>query len=229
MNPFIRSRIALAAVLLAAGLAVGPAVPAAEPAEGGTPLMEGDQPTGWVIEGDSQVVDGILVLGGTRPTRARVRTELGDNFELRVEYRVEGGPMLRVEGNSIFSGWTSTTSLNQPSVPSGWMEVIYTGRHDPESQTTIVKERHRGLGEADFGERDVSSASGVSGHVSLGFEVPAGSKLHIRNARLKSDPPSRRWLLPFAGAGLLLFLAVLAGIGFWYVKRRRAAKVRTEH
>src|SRR5580765_1797553 len=62
------------------------------PAEAGDKwvlVFDGKTTKGWIVDGESQVVDGVLVIGGSQPTRAGPAFEMGDNWELRLEYRTE--------------------------------------------------------------------------------------------------------------------------------------------
>src|SRR5262245_13475987 len=62
----------------------------AEAAAGWALLFDGRTADGWTVEGDAAVRDGLLVLGGDRPTTATT-VEAFDDFELHFQYRFEAG------------------------------------------------------------------------------------------------------------------------------------------
>jgi hypothetical protein len=53
------------------------------------PLFDGKTTSGWVIEGDAEVKDGVFVLGGNQKTHARIAADFSSDFELHLEYRTE--------------------------------------------------------------------------------------------------------------------------------------------
>src|SRR5262249_9144097 len=60
-----------------------------ESAGGWTLLFDGEKFTGLRIDGEHQVVDGVLVVGGKTETRITVTRVLLRNFELHFQYRTE--------------------------------------------------------------------------------------------------------------------------------------------
>jgi hypothetical protein len=54
-------------------------------------LFDGKTTFGWKIDGEAKVENGVLVLGGTKPTKAEPTTALDwSNFEARIDTRWEG-------------------------------------------------------------------------------------------------------------------------------------------
>src|SRR6266849_954090 len=68
-----------------------------EAAQGWILLFDGKNPIELLIEGDSEIVHGVLVIGRKRPSRVEVKPRLGNHFELRLEYRTEGAKHVNVK------------------------------------------------------------------------------------------------------------------------------------
>ena len=62
-----------------------------EAAEGWIALFDGETTFGWTIDGESSIVDGALVLGGTKETTATWTSMIG-NFQMRGEVKCTGKP-----------------------------------------------------------------------------------------------------------------------------------------
>lgn len=65
-------------------------------------LFDGETAFGWKIDGEAKVEDGILILGGSKPTQARTTTAFDwDNAWLKVETKWEGDdpPSLQLGSN----------------------------------------------------------------------------------------------------------------------------------
>src|SRR6266478_6827022 len=79
-----------------------------EIADGWILLFDGESTFGWKTEGDVKVADGVLTLGGDKPTRITTTAGFGDAFDLRAEARAEGkgGPqvVLLFGGGGRFAG-----------------------------------------------------------------------------------------------------------------------------
>ena len=68
----------------------GKRLSAEELAEGWVLLFDGQTAADWKIEGEHQIVDGTLTVGGTEAAHAYPRMKLGDGFRLQFSYRWEG-------------------------------------------------------------------------------------------------------------------------------------------
>src|SRR5262249_5699144 len=105
-----------------------------EVAQGWILLFDGKKPLELLIEGDSEIVDGVLVIGGTRPSSVEIKPRLGNHFELHLEYRTEGAKHIDVKTahRSFFEHGFSSGSLDRRSKNKDeWIEIIYTGNYDP--------------------------------------------------------------------------------------------------
>ena len=50
-------------------------------AQPAVPLFDGKTTSGWVIEGDAEVKDGVLILGGNQKTWVRIAADFSPDFE----------------------------------------------------------------------------------------------------------------------------------------------------
>lgn len=188
--------------------------------------FDGTSTMGWIIQGDAKVVDGVLVLGGARPTRVQAMPVLGRTFRLRLEYRTEGklSVIAWETRGPFFSGSHSSSSLDRQSKdPAEWIEVIHTGEFDPDTGMRSRKSQTRALGEAAFVARD-GGATTASGDMRLSFEIPAGAKLHIRNVKLQMEPTeSMPWYLWVFVTALVGVAVVAIGAMIVWIRRRAGA------
>jgi hypothetical protein len=194
--------------------------------------FDGTSTTGWNIQGDAKVVDGVLVLGGVGPTRAQATPLLGRTFQLRLEYRTEKGNWVPAKPGWVIPieiGWETrgvlargfhSGTLERQSKDQGeWIEIIYTGEFDPANGTRQEKSRCRAVGEAAFVTRELGGTN-LTGGTSFTIEIPAGAKLHVRNVKLQTEPTeSTPWYL---------WVCVLAPVGVgtlvvWIWRRRARA------
>jgi hypothetical protein len=53
-------------------------------------LFDGKTTFGWKIDGEARVEDGVLILGGTKPTTAETTSQFGE-ADFKLEYRLTGG------------------------------------------------------------------------------------------------------------------------------------------
>lgn len=184
--------------------------------------FDGTSTTGWNIQGDAKVVDRVLVLGGAGPTRAQVTPLLGSVFELRFEYRTEG----KVSN----TGWETRTFLGrsyssvdldrQSKDAEEWIEIIYKGEFDPANGMRSVKSQCRTLGEPAFVARGEIMGTTATGSMSVTFEIPAGSRLHLRNVKLHTEPRDPTyasvWVIVVVGVAVAAFGTLL-----WIQRPRR--------
>lgn len=57
-------------------------LPRDEARDGWIELFDGQTITGWSIEGDYEIVDGTLILGGPNPTSATLHIHSGGDFQV---------------------------------------------------------------------------------------------------------------------------------------------------
>ncbi|HMF16264.1 MAG TPA: hypothetical protein VKE98_03615 [Gemmataceae bacterium] len=193
-----------------------------EAANGWILLFDGKNPLELLNEGDSEIVDGVLVVGGERPSRVEVKPRLGNHFELRLEYRTEGAKHIDVKAahKSFFEYGFSSGSLDRRSKNKDeWIEIIYTGAYDPGTDARSVDSQFRAVGEAVFTKRGIGGGTGAKNTI-FSFEIPAGSKFYIRNIKLKTDPAAPDLFLPII-AGIVLVLAILGLILLMRLRRKK--------
>jgi hypothetical protein len=185
-------------------------------------LFDGKNPLELLIEGDSEIVDGVLVVGGKRPSRVEIKPRLGNHFELRLEYRTEGLHHIgvRTAFNTFFESGSGGGSLFPRSEhQADWIEIVYDGNYDARANQRSLESQYRRVGEDAFKKQGISGGTG-SRAIIFSFEVEADSKFFLRNIKLKTDPVPPDLLLPIV-AGIVLVLAI---IGFFFLIRMRRKK-----
>lgn len=185
-----------------------------EKAAGYTLLFDGRDIPGFHIDGDFQIQDGVLMLGGAKPTLASITTALPSNFELRLKYRLDepqrkatpgrGWAQLQLRQQRFlgFRGSDQQLFGSTPPTPEDWWdELILTGVSKPTSDEfeTIV----RFVPEELAPHGTISGWPGKDGNFTLSFWLPVGSKLQLRDVKLRADAVSW-WQTPWP------FLLVLA-------------------
>jgi hypothetical protein len=198
----------------------------AEKAQGKVLVFDGKTTSGWIIDGDAKVKDGVLILGGSQKTRVRIETEMSPQFELHLEYSTANTQNIQLElhsRHSFFGRGMSSSALARTSKKQGeWIEAIYGGKDAPAGRGWEGSSKWRVLGDPAFTEQPVGGSS-LPHSVTLVFDIPAGQKLYLRNVRLKTDPvDSFPWLLVLAVGAvvLVLIIAVLVVV----IKRRRTTQ-----
>jgi hypothetical protein len=209
-----------------------------EIAQGWTLLFDGKTTEGWMVDGDAEVVDGVLVLGGKRATSAGHRTLLGRTFELRLEYRTDPGDWvlakpgwlppinIRWETSKLFGRSSGSRGFDRYSKDRNeWIEIVYTGEFDPKTGMRSVKSRFRAVGEAAFKAQDVGGTTNEGG-TRVSFQMPSGPKLHLRNVKVRGeivgtveDYFTYLWICVAVVLGFML--ACLAAILLIWARRRR--------
>jgi hypothetical protein len=103
-----------------------------EVADGWILLSDGQTTFGWAVNGEVEVSDGVLRLGGEKETTARTTTGFGD-AGLRLEYRTQGGKHteLRFDGQTV--------SLEDKPVADGAYNA-FTSAHTARAEATAPVE-----------------------------------------------------------------------------------------
>lgn len=204
-----------------------------EAAQGWILLFDGENPIELLIDGEWEVADGVLVIGGKGPSRVEVKPRLSSHFELRLEYRTEGAKYINVKTaykkGSFFgrsSGFSSTGLERQSKDKTEWIEIIFNGNYDPKTDRRSIDSKCRAVGEVGFTKQGHGGGLGEQNTI-FSFEVPAGSKFFLRNIKLKSDPVEAEptdplWLIL---SGLVALLAIL-GL-FLLIRLRRKSRTTT--
>ena len=142
-----------------------------EIADGWLLLFDGETTFGWKIDGTAEVKDGVLVLGGAKPTTA-VSTTMFASYELQMQTSGAGAIAL----HSIKGGSHSAGLNNQSSVVR--MTVVGSGEGGSfiENSTT-----------ADPNGAKTSITAATNGPAELRLEVPAGGSLSVKSLKLRPD------------------------------------------
>lgn len=187
-------------------------------------LFDGKTTSGWIVQGDAEVVDGVLVLGGKRKTNVRLADEFSSRFELRIEYRTENALPILVAchhrdwlGTGMHAANLSRTSKN----PEEWLEVVYAGKERGDGSGWRVESKIRAAGEPAFGVQELGRSTSVPRSAFIAFEIPAGQQLYLRKVVGKFEPMSSiAWIL-IGGAAAVVFLSIVA---WMFVRKRKASR-----
>lgn len=164
----------LCAAFLVAAEGRSPGLSEQEIAAGWLLLFDGDSTFGWKTDGDAQVKDGALVLGGDRPTTVVSTTRFGD-VELRFAYRVTGPKPAQVVLRRGQGGWGQELQP-QPADVAGW------------SMGTLRWEGDRVSSSFQPAAGSIAPAQGsvsATGRTAVLFTVPAGTTLALRSVQLR--------------------------------------------
>ncbi len=198
-----------------------------EAAQGWILLFDGKNPIELLVEGDSEIVDGVLVIGGNRPSRVEVKPKMGHEFELRMEYRTEGAKYINVAGaykEGLFgeSGSSSTGLERRSKNKADWIEIIFNGKYDQRTDQRFVDSQYKGVGDVAFIKKGLFGGAGAR-NIILSFDVPAGNKFFLRNLKLKTNPVPRDplWLIfSISVAALAIFALILL---IWFRRKKGTA------
>jgi len=189
------------------------------------PLFDGKTTSGWVIEGDAEVKDEVLVLGGNKKTRVRIAADFSPEFELQMEYSTENIKPIQIEMHhrNFLGHGSGSMSLGRTSKkPGEWIEAVVSGKEDPAGKGWVTHSKWRVVGDAAFTDQPLGGSRDVPNSAFVAFEIPAGQKLYLRNVRVKTEPAaSALWLLVFPAAGLVVVLVVAASA--WAIMKKRRA------
>lgn len=209
-----RPFVSLLAVLLLAGAVQG---------QGEASLFDGKTTSSWLIQGDAEVLDGVLVLGGKRKTNARPAVDFGPRFEYRLEYRTENAKPIQVEWHHrhwLGEGMGGMTMGRTSKNPEEWLEAVFAAKEHGNGWR--VDSKLRAVGEAAFVERELGGSSSVPGSAFIAFEIPAGQRLYLRKVSATFEPPSTFPWVPIVGVVVVVVLALVA----WIVVRKRKTPKR---
>jgi hypothetical protein len=195
------------------------------PTKGTVLLFDGKTTSGWVIEGDAEVRDGALILGGNQKTRVRSAINFSPDFELHLEFSTENNQPIQLEWHKrFFLGYgIGSRSLDRLSEkPGEWIEAIYWGEERPAGDGWSTISKWRVVGEPAFTEQPLGGSASAPHSVVVAFEIPQGQKLHLRNVRVKTNSgASVRWLVVFVAAVLAVVLII--SVAAWAIMKKSRA------
>jgi hypothetical protein len=150
---------------------------AKELANGLVLLFDGDTTFGWKVQGDVSVAGGVLTLGGRRDTSVIATIQVGycslgfeantdDAKDSKLRFNAYKGPFIQAAPEGT-KGWYGYAAQLSPGDISVWAE----------------------------GTKGFFAGAKTSPQTEIGFHVPAGQKLLLRNIKLK---PCRADVSPFA-------------------------------
>jgi hypothetical protein len=156
-------------------------LPPDEISKGWIKAFDGKTTDGWKIEGDAEVVDGILILGGPRGAKAVYAKKLPEEFEFIYEHRDLGEKthMLQIKGkrSSASAGGGDADETHRKWTTHRVKNHFPEGRGRKTEWYLWHKGRWIGPGGASGGDRPDQSEVIV--------EIAAGSKVEIRNFKFR--------------------------------------------
>ncbi len=185
----------------------------AEVAEGWLLLFDGKNVTEWKIDGDHEIVDGILILGGKNKTRAYLPKAFPQDCEIRFQYRIN-----EKSGAVVGCNWQ-----NERDLLSGFsFQTLSESNNWRDSFVREYRQFRFPMGTQPVIEHP-NGINGVFGRFeSFWIEVPAGQKLQLRNLRWRPEPPS--WIaivgIPLLSAGLMVLFV-------WWRRKKWRLKIST--
>jgi hypothetical protein len=184
--------------------------------------FDGKTTSGWVIEGDADVLDGALVLGGNQKAWARIADDFDPTCELHLEYSTENNRPIQFQWHhrALFGGGSHSVSVGQTSrKPGEWIEAIFVGKPNAAGTEWANTCKWRVVGDPAFAEQAQGGLAKTPHSVFVVFEIPAGQKLYLRNVRARTDVvPFWPWLLIVTAAALAALLAVT--MAAWVIMRK---------
>ncbi len=145
-------------------------------------LFDGETTFGWTIEGEANVKDGWLDLGGAAPTKAFLSTQLPENYQLSFEmYRVGGG---------IIANYLKLMRMAASDEPKTFLDMVIQDRPTHLQFTSSFEGKKLSVNTEFSGDGSKGSAATVVNGVAPGrqnvfFDVPAGVHVLVRNVKLQ--------------------------------------------
>ncbi len=172
------------------GIAQSNTLSGEEIASGWVSLFDGETAFGWKAEGAVTVKDGVLTLDGEKVatliatgekgTSLTNRTEFGVNFELQLDYAVEGQGKGLLRQAILFVSDDGCNLERSVSGRRGWHHLAVRREYDPKGRKEIIRHSIDG-GFPSGSDRSPFPPSTCE----LRFEVPFGVRLAVRNIRLR--------------------------------------------
>jgi hypothetical protein len=190
-------------------------------------LFDGQTTSGWEIEGNAEVKDGVLVLGGNQKTRARIASDFSSEYELHLEYSTENNKPIQFESHERYflgRGMWGMSLYRTSSKPGEWIEAIYLRKDKPVKNGWSTVCKWRVVGEPAFTEQEVGGSADAPRSTFVAFEIPAGQKLYLRKVRVTQAAASFPWILGLTAGALLVALLVILARWAILKKRRTAAQ-----
>jgi hypothetical protein len=202
--------VLVALVGVAPALADGPAarLTPEEAAAGWVVLFDGRDFSGLMIDGVAEVADGVLVIGGYGSATLRIRRDLGEDFELVLDCRVDGPGTLMFQGQShgLSGNAMGAQGIFSSPLPE-WRELRCRCRRRPQEDSYDIHLERLG----PDGKSDYSTGMGLPAlnPPAISFEVPAGTKLLVRGAKARPEPLAGRWWNTWWGYSAILASVLL--------------------
>src|SRR5262245_56655632 len=88
-------------------------------------VFDGKTTAGWVVRGDAEVKDGVLVLGGAQKTWARIAADFSPEYQLQLEYTTENSKLIQFEWNHnhLLGQGGGSMTLMRDAKPGEWTEA----------------------------------------------------------------------------------------------------------
>jgi hypothetical protein len=200
------------------------------PREAALVVFDGKTTSGWLLVGDAEVNDGVLVLGGNQQTLAQIAHGFGSTWELQLEYSTENPAPVQFQWTHmefLGSGAGSNSLARTSRKPGEWIEAVFQGKADPAGSGWVNSSKSRVIGEAAFMEQVHGGSASRPHTVFVAFAIPAGQKLYLRNVRATTEvEPFWPWLLIAAAVSLGALLAIALAIQVLMYKVSRLADDR---
>jgi Domain of Unknown Function (DUF1080) len=144
-----------------------------EIADGWILLFDGESTFGWRAEGEANVKDGKLIVGGAKKATVTSTTEFGD-VELQFQHTWQTVPGAS-PGDSAGGGRLLGYDVVLPVILDEWVD----GYLKADGKAIISKFSRKGGGGSGNGTREGSVRGGIR------FDVPRGLQLVLRNVKLR--------------------------------------------
>ncbi len=148
-----------------------------EIADGWILLFDGETTFGWTTEGDVAVKDGRVTFGNSRVTRAALTTRFGPEFEIRFDYKCEGQ-----KADMVFEA--AARNFHRSGLFADGLWYSYRARVGHRAGHRIIELTHVPIGREGPPSSGESSGTSAPRQLAISFDVPAGTKLSVRSAKL---------------------------------------------